>query len=210
MRTKIQQLYNTISGRTVYVIGGGPSFKLVDKSLLKDKLVICLNNAYTEFDNATALYWCDESWVAKHYDNIINHSCKLRFTARHSADGYIKTDAQATGGATVLKRTGDYGIDPNINHIRGNNSGAQILNLLCNCKVKRIVLLGYDMTMNGKHSHWHAGHGLPMGNYIYEDLFIPSITSMAQLLTNNKIDVVNCSIGTALTCFRKGILQDFI
>lgn len=210
IRDKIQQLYEKVSGRDVFIIGGGPSFNSVDKSLLDNKNIICINTAYKAFPNATALYWCDESWVAKHYDEVTNHPCKLRFTARHSADGYIQKNLLATGNATVLKRTGDFGIDTDINNVKGNNSGAHVINFMANLKVKRMILLGYDMTMIKGQSHWHGGHGLPMSNQIYDDLFIPSINSMASGLKNLKIDVVNCSEGSALTCFRKDKLENYL
>lgn len=210
MRDKLQRLYDKISGRTVYVIGGGPSFKTVDKKLLNDKLIVCINNAYKEFENPTALYWADESWVGKHYDHVLSHPCQLRFTARHSADGYILKDTQATCNSTVLKRTGDFGIDMNVDHVKGNNSGAHVINLLANMKVRKIVLLGYDMKLNKGHSHWHEGHGLPMGNYVYDDLFIPSINSMAPILKNLKIEVVNCSADSSLKCFKMDKLENHI
>lgn len=210
MRDKLQRLHELVSGKQVFVIGGGPSVKDVNLDLLKDKLVICLNNAYQLFPNATALYWCDESWVAKHYDNILSHPCPLRFTARHTADAYISKDIQATGNATVLKRTGDFGLDMDINCVRGNNSGAHVLNLLGNMRVRQIVLLGYDMSLHNRNSHWHSGHGLPMSNYIYDDLFIPCINSMAPCLKNLKVDVVNCSDRSVLTCFKKQKLEEVI
>ncbi len=210
MRPSLQEFYNKVSGRTVYVIGGGPSYNEIDKSLLKDKSIICINTAYKEFPDATALYWCDESWVAKHYDNIMNHPCPLRFTARHSADGYIQKNLCVTGNATVLKRSGDYGLDMDVNNVRGNNSGAHVINLLANMRVHRIVLIGFDMSLQNRKSHWHEGHGLPMGNHIYDELFIPSINSMAPGLKNMKIDVVNCSLKSALNCFPKVEFKDCV
>lgn len=210
MRKALQQLSDTVSGRDVFIIGGGPSFNLIDKSLLDGKLVVCINSAYSLFPNATMLYWCDESWVSNHYDNVMNHDCKLRFTAKHSADIYITKNLTATGNATVVKRTGDYGIDCNIDNVKGNNSGSQVINLLANVRVKRMILLGYDMNMKTGKSHWHNGHGLAMLPHIYTDLFIPSIDSMAPGLKNLGIDVVNCSEGSALTCFRKQRFEDFI
>jgi hypothetical protein len=210
LRDKLQRLHDSVAGREVFVIGGGPSFKDVDKTVLKGKPLICINTAYREFPDATALYWCDESWVANHFDQVMAHPCPLRFTARHTADGYIKSDIQATGNATVLKRTGDYGIDTDVNHVRGNNSGAHVINLLANMKARRIILLGYDMTMTGGKSHWHDGHGLPMGNYIYNDLFIPSINSMVGPLKMLKVDVVNCTVGSRLDCFRKDDLSNYV
>lgn len=210
MRDKIQELYKKVAGRQVFVIGGGPSFKNVDKSLLEGHEVICINSAYKEFPNATALYWCDESWLGNHYDNILNHPCPLRFTARHSADGYIARNQLAAGNACVLRRTGDFGVDTDIDSVRGNNSGAHVINLLANVKARRIILLGYDLSLSNGQSHWHGGHGLPMSNYIYDDLFIPSFNSMAKPLQDMKVDVVNCSEKTALECFRKDKLEKYL
>jgi hypothetical protein len=210
MRDRLQQLYDKLSGRDVFVIGGGPSFLEVDKTKLDNKLVITINTAYKEFPKATGLYWCDESWAATHYDNIESHPCKLRFSARHSADGYITKNILGSLDSTILKRTGDFGIDPDINHVRGNNSGAHVINLLANIKVKRIILLGYDLSIRQGKTHWHGGHGLPMSTHIYDELFIPSISSMATSLKNMKIEVVNCSMQSALTCFKKEPLEGYL
>ena len=40
----------------------------------------------------------------------------------------IAKNALGVAGANLLKKTGDYGYDPNVNHVRGNNSGTQALN----------------------------------------------------------------------------------
>lgn len=210
MRKSLQQLYDTVAGRDVFIIGGGPSFNLINKDLLKDKLVICINSAYQQFPDATMLYWCDDSWACNHYENLMKHSCQLRFTSRHTADGFIIKDLFTNGNAAVIKRTGDFGLDCNVDHVRGNNSGAQVINLLANMKVNRMILLGYDMNMKTGKSHWHDGHGLAMIPHIYSDMFIPSVQSMSAGLKSLGIDVVNCSEGSALDCFRKQNFNDFM
>lgn len=210
MRKSLQQLYDKVAGQEVFIIGGGPSFNLIDKSLLDGKLVVCINSAYREFPEATMLYWCDESWISNHLDPVMDHNCKLRFTSRHTADNYIVRDLLATGNAAVIKRTGDFGLDANVDNVRGNNSGAQVLNFLANMGAHRLVLLGYDMNMKTGKSHWHDGHGLAMHSGIYTDMFIPSISSMAAGLKSMGVDVVNCSEGSALTCFRKENFEEFM
>lgn len=210
MRKYLQELYELVAGKDVFVVGGGQSFNLIDKELLKGKIVVALNNAYKVFPDASMLYWCDDSWIGTHYDAVMKHACKLRFTARHNADNYIVNNLLSTGDSTVVKRTGDFGLDGNIDHIRGNNSGAQILNLLANVKPRRIILLGYDMNMKNGKTHWHEGHGLAMFPHIYDDMFVPSIESMAPGLKSLGIDVINCSEGSSLNCFRKQRFEDFI
>lgn len=212
MREKLQELYEKIGGREVFIIGGGPSFNLIDKGLLKNKNVICINNAYKEFKTCTAIYWCDESWIANHYDNIMRHDCKLRFTGKHFANNHISKNILGTGNSCVLKRTGDFGYDSNVDNVRGNNSGCHAINLCVNMKARKIVLLGYDMKMQDRKSHFHEGHGLPMSNYIYNDLFIPSIESMAAEIKKKEpnIEIVNCSHDTALRCFKRDKLENII
>lgn len=207
MRQNIQALYDRLSGRKVFIIGGGPSVKTQNLQPLIHENVICLNTAYELFSNPVALYWADENWAAKHFDKLEQHQCKLRFHSKfHVSDQYLKKDELAFANATILKRTGDYGIDFNIDCVRGNNSGAQILNLLLNIKVKEIVLLGYDMKLSNGKSHWHGGHGLPIRPDVYHS-FIESINSMAPFFKSANIDVYNTNFNSDLQCFKKVPLE---
>jgi hypothetical protein len=210
MRPDIQALFSKISGRDVYVIGGGPSFREEYIEFLENKLIICINTAFKYFKNPTAIYWCDDSWACNNLDALESHPCKMRFTSRFNGDGFITKNIKTTAGATVLRRTGDFGIDPNIDNVRGNNSGAHMINFLTNMKVKRIILLGFDMKIKNGKSHWHSGYGYPLSNNVYTDLFIPSIESMAPAVKLLGVDVINCSIDSDLTCFRKEKFEDLI
>lgn len=210
MRKSIQELYEKISGREVFILGGGPSVNDIDLPKLKGKHVVCINNSFKDIPNPVAIYWCDESWVANNYDAVDKHTCKLRFTARHSADAYIAKDIKTSAGATVLKRTGDRGFDDNVNNVRGNNSGAHVLNFLTNLRPRRIVLLGFDMKIINSKSHYHGGYGLPMSNYIYDELFIPSLETMAPYIEKCNVEVINCSKDSALSCFKKVDFKDII
>lgn len=209
MRHSVQEIYDKLSGRDVFVIGGGPSVKNIDLSLLKNEKIVCLNNAYQLFEHATMLFWCDESWVCNHLDTINSHPCTIRFTARHNGGNYLEKDIRTTANASVLKRTGDFGFDPNLDHVKGNNSGALILNFLSNLKVNRIILLGYDMDMT-QGTHWHDGHGLAMVPSIYDELFIPSIESMVSSIKQLGVEVINCNPKSKLNCFTKKDFREFM
>ena len=134
MRQSLQALMKKIKGKTVFIIGGGPSARHVDFQDLQDELVICINDAYLDFPNATAIYWMDDVWAAENLDGLTNHRCDLIFTSKKSHNvNYIKTDdPKTTAGSFVLKRTGFYGFDPNVDCVMGNNSGVQALNLTIN------------------------------------------------------------------------------
>jgi hypothetical protein len=212
IRKTLQDFYDKVSGRTVYVIAGGSTVKTQNLNLLNGKLVVCLNNSYSIYPDALALYWADETWVNNHIEGVKNHPAKFRFHSKfHVSDKYLNSEKHlGIGNSTILRRTGDKGIDPDLNNVRGNNSGAHILNLLYNCKVRRIILLGYDMKIIDGKSHWHGGHSLSIKPEVYCNLFIPSIQSMADFFKRANIEVINTSPNTDLKCFPRMKLEDVV
>jgi hypothetical protein len=210
MRDSIQQFYDKVSGRQIFVIAGGPTVAQQNLDLLKGKKIVCINNAYKLIENPTALYWADENWAAQHFDNLSKHNCKHRFHSKfHLSKQIITKDIKGAGNCTLLKRSADYGIDSDVNNVCGNNGGAQVLNLLFNMKVREIVLLGYDMKLISSKSHWHSGHGLPISPSVYFN-FISSVESMAPFLERAKINVINTSPNSDLKCFTKQKLEDVV
>jgi hypothetical protein len=211
VRDLLQQFFNKVSGRTVYVIGGGPSIQDQDTSLLKGKHVVVINSALSYFPDALAIYWADQSWADNNLDLLNNHAAKFRFHSKFYVNPkYMLQDRLGPGGCVILKRTGERGIDSCIDNVRGNNSGAHVLNLLYNCDVKKIVLLGYDMKMTNGKSHFHKGYDIPMRPHIYTNSFIPSIESMAEFFVRKKIEVINTSMISELKCFKKQKLEEVI
>ena len=109
MRPSLQALMKKIKGKNVFIIGGGPSAKNVDFSLLHDEVVICINDAYRYFPNAVATYWVDETWAAENAHLLVNHN-GLKFTSKpkqhisYDRDGDPKTICDGA----ILLRTGDY------------------------------------------------------------------------------------------------------
>lgn len=209
MREQLEKLYNKLYNQDVYLIGGGYSVQDTDLNKLQNRNTIAINDAYEIFPNATALFWGDSGWFGKHGAGLITHSTKLRFHARNHGETHIKKNILAPGDATVLRRTGDYGFDPDPDSVRGNNSGVQCLNFAINMGAKRIYLIGFDMRdsplQRGK-THYHDNRTLPMKHDTYSRLFIPSMISLDKEVRrlNIKVEVINCSKTSAITCFRMG------
>lgn len=88
-----------------------------------------------------------------------------------------------------------------------SNSGAQAINLAYLLGASRIILLGYDMGATGN-THWFGRHpkGLSTGRY---GNYIPEFTRLAADLSNEGVEVINCTRKTALTQFRRADLADF-
>jgi hypothetical protein len=180
MKKKLQELFKELKNETVFIVGGGVSIRDVDFNDLKGKKVITINNAYKDVIDATALYWCDSSWINKHIEGIQKHPCKLRFQGRYQAMEDSE-EINGMGDATILPIVNDFGLTTNPNQLVGNNSGAHVLNLCINMKAKNIILLGYDMKASEtRETHYHGGHGYGHRPHIYPELFIPCLVSMAK------------------------------
>jgi hypothetical protein len=200
MRLPLIQLQESLSGATVFVIGGGSSLRGFDYNRLQGHKTVGINQACVYVPDLTAIYWADADWAAKNDDTLSRHACKLRFCGRY---GSFPDNALLEGGAIPLKITGEYGFDPDINNVRGNNSGCHVLNLCVNAGAKRIVLLGFDMQMK----HWHDDYSLPYTPSVYEG-FLESIESMAPHLRD--VEVINCSLNSAITTFPKVPIDDIL
>lgn len=207
MRAKLQELKNKLAGQEVFIVGGGYSVEHVNKDFLQDKIVVGINDAYEFLPNAAALYWCDNSWVARHMHILKDHPCQLRFNAAPHYRVHIEKDIDACGGATALYLTGNMGFDPDPNCVKGNNGGTHALNLVINMGAKRINLIGFDMRDDplrpGK-THYHDNHIVTSRVSVYKN-FIAAMQDLYKEVRRLRIDVdiVNCSPTSALQCFRK-------
>ncbi len=96
--------------------------------------------------------------------------------------------------------------------VTGGNSGYQAVHLAAHFGAKRIVLVGFDMK-EGKNNrrHWFGNHP---GSLNARGNFIPwarQFKMLADYLENKlRIDVINCTTDTALTCFRRANLEDVL
>lgn len=212
MRESIEQLYKTVTGQEVFIVGGGYSIRDIDLSLLNNKITIAINDVYQKLPHALAVYWCDSSWGAKHADKLKYHDSTLRFTSRRGAN--VKADVKGLANSTLLNVTGDFGYDPNPDNVMGNNSGVQCLNLIINMKPRKIYLLGFDMRDNPLkrgETHFHDNHELVVPTRIYKELFVPSMNALAEQIKNKtSIEILNCSKTSALNCFKKISFKEVI
>lgn len=90
------------------------------------------------------------------------------------------------------------------------NSGAAAINLAVHTGVKRIILLGFDMTLDqGQNQHWHKLYASPLNqtNSIFRKhlLGFPQIKKDLDVLG---IEVINCSPNSAIECFQKANFKD--
>jgi hypothetical protein len=93
----------------------------------------------------------------------------------------------------------------------GGNGGFHALNLACQFGARKIVLVGFDMTLQGG-THWHGRHapGLNNPKSGSVDRWRAILDDQAWLLSQKGIEVVIGSPGSSLTAYRKLGLQEAI
>ena len=187
-------------GETIYIIGGGPSLKNFDFRSLAGSRTIAVNKAMFFYPNADVLYWTDSRFYTW-YKNDIDNFKSLKFT--------IKAGSQYNTDVKILKKGKAHGLekDPQI-LAHGFNSGYAAINLAYHLGAKRIILLGFDMSMSGLESHFHDGYPtVPAGNKVYQDKFLPGFKQLSAELKAAGIVVLNASPYSKLTAFPKITLE---
>jgi len=149
---------------------------------------------------ADVLYAADYEWW-KAYSKYALQFAGLKVSIRRTFFKEVK----------VIKQSTERVFDPRPDHLAtGGNSGYQAVHLAAHFGARRIVLLGFDMRMVGKRKHWFGDHIRPLhsgGNY---GVWIRNFTSLAAVLKARGVDVVNCTPGSALTCFRSAALEEVL
>lgn len=213
LRDDLQRLKCSVEGRTVFILGGGPSVTPDILSIINENRIktFALNSSVKFINNPIGLLWCDDSWANNNEKTVRELDCPKFYVKMH-ARTYIKNNIKGFCGSTVLNKTGDYGFDKDINNVRGNNSGANAINLLVNCGARVIGLLGFDMNTERGKAHFHNDYTYAIIPSVYSDLFIPSIVSMNDYIksTGCSVRIYNCNENSALRCFEYKNFKDML
>lgn len=156
--------------------------------------VIVINTTFRLAPWADMLFACDMGWWTLHIAE-----------AREDFRGELWTqDLRAQLEYKVRRvqsvRSEGLGRKPGVIH-QGHNSGFMAINLAWQCGASRIVLLGFDMRDVDRRSHWHGDHPKPLNLCRNFPLWIAALNALAADLRVEGTDVVNCTPGSALTCF---------
>ncbi len=109
----------------------------------------------------------------------------------------------------ALRLTGQSGHEDAPDGLRhGSNSGYQAIELAVKLGAKRIVLLGYDMKVDGGRSHWHDEPRQRDFADVAARSMLPHFASLVEPLKALGVEVVNATPGSAIECFPKASLED--
>jgi hypothetical protein len=176
-------------GGTVVCLGSGPSLTLEDVAFVRGKAtVVAVNDAVRLAPWADVLYACDAKWWFWHRADGAAAFVGPKFALENAAKKYP--------GVQVLRKTGETGLELDPTGLRaGRNSGYQAINLAVHLGASRILLLGYDM----KGDHFFGPH--PDGSRPPFAICLQRFATLVDPLRQLGVEVVNCTPGSALTCF---------
>lgn len=185
-------------GRTVVVMASGPSLlpSVVEAVHLSGAPTLVTNSTHLAAPWATLLVANDASWWDVHY-----HEAMAFLGLKYSASD------PPYEGVLTQRITGAEGYDPDPECLRtGGNSGYTAVHIAAQAGARRILLCGMDM----RGGHWHPEHRPPLRTTPSPTFarWIERFATLAPALERIGVDVVNCTPGSAIKCFRSAPLEE--
>lgn len=211
-------------GGRCFIIGGGPSMPRefgVPEEIIQDVLsgrskpeayspylkrihtehIIAINMAYRLGDWVDVLFFGDDGFWANNKNDILNFQ-GLRVTCARNIEGLLQRRIKVM----LRDPSKPVGISTKAGAVGWNkNSGAASISLAAQFGVKQIILLGFDMKLDGKQNqHWHKFYGgnkkTVAGTFKMHKRGFPAIAEDAQRLG---IEILNASPESTITEFKK-------
>ena len=200
----------TWSGSRCFIIGGGPSLKGFDFSLLKNELTISINRAFEYIDPSIIFFMDDETF----YDPLLAGEFGQEARRKFISSKALKM-ALNIGGSNF--KHGVYSIPlsktPNMTFnlkdgiFDGGNSGYAALNLAITLGATTVYLLGFDMkgSPEGKQQWFHDGYKNVGSDKVYPK-WIKEFDQAEEELRRRSLSVYNVQIQSGvptseLKCF---------
>jgi hypothetical protein len=192
------------SGQTTVILASGPS--LTDEQVWaadesKVRLIAINSTAFRRSVFPDVVYAGDFLFYKTHVQQLKLQMPKGNFWTcdRTAAERY---QLNWVKGVNAL----GLGRGPRI-HTNGN-SGAQAINLAYLFGCRRILLLGFDMKLGPKgEKHWHLDHPSPLMQGMCFGDWLHKFNFLAVDLKKEGCEVVNCTPGSALTCFPMSTIE---
>jgi len=190
------------SGKTWYIVAGGPSLLGFDWRALDDRCAIAVNRAFEKLPLAKVVYFTDHEFWKWHSESLRSHRGRLITGAanRHVDDPLVEN----------WGLTGPSGLETRSERLRhGNSSGYAAINVAYHLGARRIYLLGYDFKYHTAasakpgsitRSHWHTHHPRLHRERVFEKM-LPHFPALARELASRGVLVWNANPDSALRVF---------
>lgn len=192
------------------IVASGPSLTKEDCDLTKSENVIAINDNYRMVPWAKILYACDGHWWDWHHEDEELKAFRGRKITQDE-------EAAKKYGLEYIKSHETPGLCQTPWQIsQGNNSGIQAINLAYHLGAKQIILLGYDLQARPGKPRWFGYHPNEQDiqrshwsnlNDNGKHRYVRYFDSVAEDAKKLGMEIINCSRGTALTCFPRMSLE---
>lgn len=195
-------MLSDLAGRVVAIVGGGPSLASVSPDALAGVRFIAANSASERFRASAApddiLYFTDNSWSERWPEMIDLWRGRVITTNRNAA---TRLGIPHIDPVDLTVRTG---VLPD--HAQASSAHIAAC-IAANAGARRLLLVGMDCRAVGGETHGIEGYPKCLES-LFEDRFLPAWRRLALSFERRGVDVVNCTPGSAIECFRLGSLAD--
>lgn len=186
------------------IVGSGPSVKDAPLELLRGRIpVVAINTSYQLVPWADMIYAVDDRWWRLYGDGLRDYAGLKVSRDSNTCEVYNLKHIKVIRGSNILMMQ-EMGVVGG-----GANSGFQALNLMVQCGVKLILLIGFDMRLDHG-DHWHGRHPPPLSNPSLEIVmrWRVAMDGAAIPLKQLGVTVLNCSIASMLRNYPKMTLPE--
>lgn len=198
---------------TIVIVASGPSLSYPQVELIRQKIVndgidcMAVNDNYVRVPECGYVFALDIKWWYKNYDQTLpSQQLWTIDTVKQNFESFKKLKTSRLNGVEFVREFGVY--DDKVHH--GGNSGYVAIQLARILGFNKIVLVGFDHQHTGGKRHWFGDHDTSYYRKNADDVdrWVDNMESLA--LEMNDVDVVNCTIDTAIQGFRRSTLEQEI
>lgn len=181
--------------RRVWIVGGGPSLKGFDFSVLRSSYVLAVNDACFALRWAAGVVSIDRTWISQRARELVFFAGRKFLGTREGLEH--------PAASWLMKSEPGLSEQWGVMHAVGT-SGYAALNIAYLIGARFVGLLGFDYAQPGK--HWFPNYAWPSGSAA---LFDPhGFDSTLPQFHRRGVRVLNFSPDSAVTAFERRPLED--
>ena len=200
---------NMWKGERCFILGGGPSLREFDWTLLRGERVIAVNRAFEVYPDADITCSLDQRWLAWTTNGKLGPDAQAAYRSYKGAILMVHVYGTKSDYPPRIQLVEGHGnpneLSPSLKYGLGyaSNSGFVALNLALVLGCNEVYLLGFDMKggSDGYQAHFHNGYPERQRRTVYKKFMLAfdKVAAMAQ----EKARIVNLNPDSALECFPK-------
>lgn len=175
---------------TAAIVAGGPS-AIHDAKWVQHLPCIAVNTSFKLVRDPWMIYGADAAWWQFYADEVKSIDCH-------------KVSIEESPHTKQIQSVGKTGYNDSLTSVHTYaNSGAQAIQIAVKAGATRILLIGFEMHRKDL-DHWHGEHPAPLrktANDTFEAWVQMMEKHLAPALEQRDVEVLNCTFGSALTCW---------